>query len=177
MSTTTPIARQKILSPHGPIEIKADDHGVVRVQWTPQARNRDGSATANETCQRAAEQLTAYLAGDLKEFDLPLTPAGSEFQQRIWRALSQIPYGRTRTYGEIAAICGRPKGAQAVGAACGANPIPLIIPCHRVLAAGHLGGFAYGLVTKRWLLELEKTRQVQRSLFDLEEGPLSSKPL
>ncbi len=169
MNPTHPIARLKIPSPHGPLEIGADDRGVVRVKWTPQARNCDGSATANETCQRAAEQLTAYLVGDLKEFDLPLTPSGSEFQQRIWRALAQIPYGRTRTYGEIAALCGRPKGAQAVGAACGANPIPLIIPCHRVLAAGHLGGFAYGLKTKRWLLELEKARQVQRSLFDLED--------
>lgn len=167
MPSTEAIAQLKIESPRGPIEIRASEQGLVRVRWTAEARSLEGPAAAAQHCRRAAEQLRAYLARELRDFDLDLAPPGSDFQHRAWRQMARIPYGSTQTYGELAAACGVPEGAQAIGAACGANPIPMIVPCHRVLASGHLGGFAYGLATKRWLLELEETRGVPRLLFDL----------
>ena len=105
---------------------------------------------------RARDQLHAYFDGALEVFDLQLAPPGTAFQQRVWRALMEIPWGRTRTYGELAA--GLRSSARAVGGACGRNPIPIISPCHRVLAAGgSLGGYSGdgGLETKAALLRLE----------------------
>lgn len=103
----------------------------------------------------AARQLHAYAAGDLREFDLPLAPAGGDLQQRVMAAMRAIPFGETRTYGEIAAGVGAP--AQAVGQCCGANPIPVIIPCHRVTGTGKLGGFSApgGVESKVMLLRHE----------------------
>jgi methylated-DNA-[protein]-cysteine S-methyltransferase len=101
-------------------------------------------------------QLTAYFAGDLKHFDLPLHLAGTEFQRRVWTTLGQIPYGETRTYGWLARAVGSPAASRAVGAANGANPIPIILPCHRVIGStGALAGFGGGIETKRFLLQLE----------------------
>ncbi|WP_304438695.1 methylated-DNA--[protein]-cysteine S-methyltransferase [Angustibacter sp. Root456] len=102
-------------------------------------------------------QLDAYFARELREFDLPLAPRGSAFQQRVWAALREIPWGQTRSYGEIAARLGLgPEASRAVGTANGANPIPVIVPCHRVIGAdGTLTGFAGGLPRKRFLLDLE----------------------
>jgi methylated-DNA-[protein]-cysteine S-methyltransferase len=98
----------------------------------------------------------AYLQGRLRSFDLPLAPAGTPFQRQVWEGMAKIPYGATQSYGELARKVKNPGATQAVGSACGANPIPLIIPCHRVLAAaGRLGGFGLGLDAKRWLLDLE----------------------
>jgi methylated-DNA-[protein]-cysteine S-methyltransferase len=104
----------------------------------------------------AAEQLAAYAEGDLTEFDLPLRPAGSEFQRSVWQRLLHIPYGVTTTYGQVAAGVGRPKGSRAVGAAVGSNPISIVIPCHRVIGAnGSLTGYGGGLDNKVALLKLE----------------------
>ncbi len=108
----------------------------------------------------AIEQIFAYLNGTLRSFDLPLAPDGTEFQRRVWRELGAIPYGETRSYGEIATKVGIPKGARAVGGAVGANPLPIIIPCHRVLCSdGKLGGFGGNterdLALKCYLLGLE----------------------
>lgn len=101
----------------------------------------------------AAAQLRAWLEGRLRDFDLPLMPAGTAFQQEVWAALRQIPYGATRTYREQALAIGRPAAVRAVGAANGRNPIPILIPCHRVIGAdGSLTGFGGGLPAKRWLL-------------------------
>ncbi|HSC47403.1 MAG TPA: methylated-DNA--[protein]-cysteine S-methyltransferase [Gammaproteobacteria bacterium] len=106
--------------------------------------------------REAARQLKAYFDGRLKTFDLPLAPQGTEFQMQVWRALQTIPYGRTWSYGEIARRLGRPEASRAVGAANGQNPIPVIIPCHRVIGAdGSLTGFGGGLPIKRRLLTLE----------------------
>jgi methylated-DNA-[protein]-cysteine S-methyltransferase len=106
--------------------------------------------------RRAIGQLDEYFAGTRREFDLPLAPSGTEFQLACWRALTEIPYGETRSYGEQAARIGRPDRARAVGAANGANPIAIIQPCHRVIGAdGSLVGFGGGLETKRRLLDLE----------------------
>ena len=101
-------------------------------------------------------QLDAYFAGDLQEFDLPLAPVGTEFQHSVWNALTEIPFGQTWSYGQLARHISRPKASRAVGAANGLNPIPVIIPCHRVIGSnGKLTGFGGGLKTKQFLLNLE----------------------
>jgi len=112
----------------------------------------------------AIRQLRDYFAGRRTGFDLPLAPEGTPFQQAVWRQLQDIPYGGTISYGELARRVGNPKASRAVGAANGANPIPIVIPCHRVIGAdGRLTGFGGGLPVKRALLDLE-TRAVARSL-------------
>jgi len=103
------------------------------------------------------DEFDAYFSGKSKEFDLRYRPAGTEFQKVIWRKLLEIPYGETRTYSEIAEIIGRPKAVRAVGSACGSNPIPFLIPCHRVIGKdGSLTGYAGGIENKKFLLEFEK---------------------
>jgi O-6-methylguanine DNA methyltransferase len=109
--------------------------------------------------QEAIKQLDAYFAGDLVEFDLKLTPHGTPFQKSVWAALQSIPYGRTISYGDLANQLNNPEGMRAVGAANGQNPIPIIIPCHRVIASdGSLGGYTGGLEIKHQLLELERQK-------------------
>jgi methylated-DNA-[protein]-cysteine S-methyltransferase len=109
--------------------------------------------------RRARDQLEAYFDDELTVFDLPLAPAGTPYQRRVWRALCAIPYGETRTYLDIARDAGG--SARSVGQANGRNPIPIMIPCHRVVATTHLGGYSggEGLATKRWLLALEARAQ------------------
>ncbi|HEY90110.1 MAG TPA: methylated-DNA--[protein]-cysteine S-methyltransferase [Thermoflexia bacterium] len=114
----------------------------------------------------AQEQLAAYFAGSEREFGLPLDLRGTPFQRAVWIALLQIPYGETRTYGEIAAAVGRPAAARAVGQAVGANPVSIIVPCHRVLGAGGtLTGYGGGLQRKRGLLQLEHAAFQGEMLF------------
>ncbi|PIE55334.1 MAG: cysteine methyltransferase [Dethiosulfovibrio peptidovorans] len=104
----------------------------------------------------AVEQLQAYFAGELSRFDLPLAPEGTAFQRTVWRALTEIPYGQTISYGQLAASIGRPSACRAVGGANGKNPIPVVIPCHRVIGSdGSLTGFSSGLSLKRRLLAIE----------------------
>lgn len=115
--------------------------------------------------KEAARQLQDYLAGKLREFDLPLAPAGTEFMQRVWESLRTIPYGETRSYQEIAQAVGHRKAARAVGLACNRNPIPIFIPCHRVIGAGgRLTGYRGGLDIKSHLLDLEKMQASQAPL-------------
>lgn len=105
-------------------------------------------------------QLGEYFAGERTVFDLPLAMAGTDFQRAVWAELMRIPYGRTISYGELARRVGNPAASRAVGSANGRNPIPIIVPCHRVIASGgKLGGFGGGLDTKQWLLSHEATRQ------------------
>ncbi len=107
--------------------------------------------------QETQRQVLAYLAGTLCGFSLPLAPQGTSFQKEVWQALQAIPYGETRSYQQVAAAVGRPKACRAVGSANGANPLVLVIPCHRVLrSGGALGGYAYGLDIKQELLALEQ---------------------
>jgi len=109
--------------------------------------------------KEAARQLDSYFAGELKEFSLPLEPSGTAFMKQVWAALCEIPYGKTATYGEIAGKVGRPKAARAVGLANNRNPIPIFIPCHRVIGTdGSLTGYRGGLEMKKRLLELEKIK-------------------
>jgi methylated-DNA-[protein]-cysteine S-methyltransferase len=112
---------------------------------------RDGDAFAD-----LRQQLTRYFRGQLEQFDLPLAPVGTPFQLEVWEALRAIPYGQTRSYADIARSIGRPKACRAVGAANGANPLPIVVPCHRVVGSdGSLTGFGGGVEVKRALLELE----------------------
>ena len=116
----------------------------------------DGSGPAGAVLARTREQLNEYFARTRTTFDLPLDPAGSAFERRVWDALRAIPYGSTMSYGEVARRLGDPRATRAVGAANGKNAIPIIVPCHRVVGArGELTGFGGGLDRKRWLLEHE----------------------
>lgn len=125
----------------------------------PTAEQLPSQFQAEEDSSAAAllqNQIDAWAAGQLKEFTIPLKPKGSSFQHAVWEAARQIPYGQTRTYGQLAAALGKAGGARAVGNALGANPILLLIPCHRILAAnGKLGGFSAGLDLKRCMLARE----------------------
>ena len=151
-------------SPVGPLTIVSED-GQVRCLYMDLQRHRpddDKLGEPNplgrevEPFKAAADQLDAYFAGELTTFDLPLAPRGSEFQQRVWAALQEIPYGQTESYGELAERIGSPGGARAVGLANGKNPIGIIIPCHRVVGSdGSLTGYGGGIDRKRQLLDLE----------------------
>lgn len=135
----------------------------LRGRWPGEGRD-DGNALLREACA----QIRAYFAGTLQVFDLPCAPRGTEFQQSVWRLLMQIPYSQTRTYLQLSDELAMQNGARAVGTANGANPLPVIVPCHRVIATGGgLGGYAYGLELKRRLLELEgaKIGPLQEELF------------
>lgn len=138
-------------SPVGRLTIEERDGRIVAIGWGEGAGG-NGSPLLAE----AARQLAAYFAGCLHDFDLPLAAAGSPFERRVWAAMQQIPYGQTRSYGELAVIVD--SAPRAVGGACGKNPIPIVIPCHRVLARNGLGGYSGdgGLATKQRLLDLEK---------------------
>lgn len=110
--------------------------------------------------EAAKRELLEYLEGRRREFDLPLKPEGTEFQKRVWKALLTIPYGETRSYGQIAAQIGNPKACRAVGMANHKNPLPIVIPCHRVIGSGgSLVGYGGGLDRKVWLLKLENPKQ------------------
>jgi len=138
-------------SPVGDLTISAEDDRIVAMDW---GWGRDQTATP--LLREAKKQLEGYFDGKLRKFDLPLSPEGSTFQKKVWRAMVKIPYGKTETYGAVAQKLG--SSARSVGTACGRNPIPILIPCHRIVAAGRgLGGYsgAGGLKTKTALLRLE----------------------
>ena len=124
--------------------------GTIAFEGPPNAMSDDGLLTEAET------QLRAYFAGDLRHFDLPLSAQGTEFQRRVWRAVAAIPYGSRTTYSALAEAIGRPQACRAVGAANSRNPLPIVVPCHRVVgASGALTGYGGGLEVKRALLALE----------------------
>ena len=145
-------------SPIGRLTAAADDTGL---RWLlfPQNRHepvREGWQRNARPFSALRTQLAAYFAGELRDFDLPLAPQGTAFQQSAWAALRTIPYGETRSYRDQALAIGNPKGVRAVGLANGRNPLPIIIPCHRVIGAnGSMTGFGGGIDTKRFLLDLE----------------------
>jgi methylated-DNA-[protein]-cysteine S-methyltransferase len=148
-------------SPIGELLLTASDSALTGV-WFPGkgkvtcAPVNDGRGPANAVLARACEQLVEYFAGTRTTFAVPLEPAGTPFQRRVWEALRAIPYGATLSYSELARRLGDVRATRAVGAANGRNPIPIIVPCHRVVGAdGSLTGFGGGLDRKRWLLEHE----------------------
>ena len=140
-------------SPCGRLKIGYTDTAIRYVLFT----NEQGSGTSSELSELAAMQLQEYFAGKRKTFDLPLELIGTDFQKKVWTALSEIPYGETRSYKDIAERIGQPKACRAVGGANNKNPISIIIPCHRVIGAdSRLVGYGGGLDNKKLLLELER---------------------
>ena len=144
-------------SPVGRLALEADRDVLTGVRWVDDA-DTAGAATGTGVLKETARQLDLYFARRLTRFDLPLAARGTDFQKRVWAAMCEIPYGETATYGGLAMALG--SGPRAVGMACGRNPIPIVVPCHRVLASGgREGGFSggRGLPTKRQLLAIEGT--------------------
>lgn len=148
-------------SPLGALFAMASEKGleVLSFQRQPgvsQASSLNQSGAPFEILQETCQQLTEYFEGQRQTFDLPLAPQGTDFQREVWQELLNIPFGQTLSYGELAERVGKPKAARAVGSANGKNPLCLVIPCHRVIAAdGGLGGYAYGLSIKEQLLAHE----------------------
>ena len=155
--------RKVMHSPIGRLMLEEEDGALVRVAFEREIpagieeQMEELPLQAKEVLEKAERQLDEYFAGERKVFNLPLAPKGTEFQKKVWAALCDIPYGETRSYGEIAAAVGNPKASRAVGMANHRNPISIIVPCHRVIGAdGRLVGFGGGLWIKEKLLKLEK---------------------
>ena len=145
----------EIAAPVGKIIVMADDEAVTHIELSAKHRPA-GKPKLNAVLTRAQKQLVEYFTGKRENFDLPLKPEGTAFQQKVWKALAKIPFGQTRSYGQIAKAVNSPAASRAVGAACGRNPLPIVIPCHRVVGStGSLTGFGGGLSMKEWLLKHE----------------------
>lgn len=152
-------------SPWGSLRLLATERGLCRVilpteegveRWVARFLPGRTAVEGGRLLQEATEQLEHYWAGRLHTFDLPLDLYGTTFQKAVWQALQTIPYGQTWSYAQVAAAIGRPQATRAVGAAVAANPLPIVIPCHRVIRAdGSLGGYGGGVEMKRSLLRLE----------------------
>jgi methylated-DNA-[protein]-cysteine S-methyltransferase len=162
-----PLFWSELHSPIGPLLLVASHRGLRQLRFP-----EDGALAAREPSwlrddARLApvrRQLRAYFAAELRRFALALDPVGTPFQQSVWELLASIPWGETTSYGALAARLGRPGAARAVGAANGANPLPIVLPCHRVIGAdGSLTGFGGGLAAKRWLLRHEGCGQVEQT--------------
>jgi methylated-DNA-[protein]-cysteine S-methyltransferase len=152
-----------LTSPLGTLRLVARADELVGIylpdQAAPAADEREAPVLVE-----AASQLREYIAGERRAFDLSLAPEGTAFQRLVWRALLAIPYGETRSYGEIARAIGRPAASRAVGAANGRNPLSIVVPCHRVVgASGELTGYAGGIAAKQWLLAHEAAASGARS--------------
>jgi methylated-DNA-[protein]-cysteine S-methyltransferase len=164
------IQYRTIDSPIGPLTLAGRGSLLTNLRMVDQTYEPSHAGWSPEPSAfaKAVDQLHAYFAGELTDFDIELDLRGTEFQQRVWKALLTIPYGETRSYGEIAEQIGAPGCARAVGLANGHNPIAIVVPCHRVIGAnGSLTGYGGGLDRKRSLLELEKRRtSVDLTLFD-----------
>jgi methylated-DNA-[protein]-cysteine S-methyltransferase len=149
----------EVPSPIGPLTVVGQDGALIRLAMSPATRlePEELGEQSDEEFAEVVRQLAEYFAGERTAFDLPLRPEGSDFELAVWHQLTLIPYGETRSYGQVAKAVGEPGGAQAVGAANGRNPLAIVVPCHRVIGAdGALVGFGGGLPRKRFLLDLEQ---------------------
>ena len=152
-------------SPIGPLLIETNDKALTHISLPQNGRQPSEAPSigelrkeegAPEILEEVVRQLTEYFAGERTEFDLPIELDGTEFQRDVWTSLAEIPYGKTVSYADLATMVGRPSAFRAVGQANGANPIPIVLPCHRVIASGGgIGGYGGGLPMKRQLLGLE----------------------
>ncbi len=152
-------ATRCLASPVGLLRISADARGVTAIDRVTKRHKvqHSGDAKARSHAETAVTQLREYFDGQRRHFDVPLHMHGTEFQQRAWKTMRKIRYGATMSYAQQARAMGSPKAVRAVGSANGANPIPIIVPCHRVIASdGSLGGYALGLKMKQFLLEIER---------------------
>lgn len=154
----SPIGRLLLAGDEGYLKFVGFPEGKGKVEPQPEWRQNEDGLRESKT------QLEEYFAGSRKEFDLKLAPGGTKFQLAVLEALQNIPYGETRSYGFIAKVVGKPKASRAVGAANGRNPLPIVIPCHRVIGEnGSLTGFGGGLATKQYLINLESADLFQHS--------------
>ncbi|MDG4861312.1 methylated-DNA--[protein]-cysteine S-methyltransferase [Streptomyces sp. T-3] len=156
-------------SPYGPLTLVATD-GVLSGLYMTDQRHRPAEETFGvpdeEPFGEVIQQLEAYFKGELTDFDLPLHLSGTDFQRKVWAELQKIPYGETRSYGELAEALGNPAASRAVGLANGKNPVGIIVPCHRVVGAnGSLTGYGGGLARKQRLLEFEGGAEPEQALF------------
>ena len=146
-------------SPLGPLHLLANGDALVSLRFageSPAAEDEAPTAPPHPVLGLAASQLAEYFAGERRRFSVPLHLAGTPFQQAVWQALQTVPYGEQRSYQWLAAQVGRPRATRAVGSANGRNPLPILVPCHRVIRAdGSLGGYSSGLAIKHWLLAHE----------------------
>ena len=150
------IYRDQLSTPLGTLTLEATDRGLSSVRFPNRAEPFSDQSPDNPAISQAKRELTDYFAGELKQFSVPLDWQGTAFQQSVWEALTHIPYGETVSYADIARAIGRPKSARPTGGAVGANPLPIIVPCHRVIGSDQsLTGFTGGLNIKVSLLELE----------------------
>ncbi len=145
------MAEQSLSTPLGALRIRSDGSMLTEISFSASVLDQPDSLT-----ELACRQISEYFAGSRQAFSLPLLIRGTPFAQSVYRALLEIPYGQTTTYGLLAARAGYPGAARAVGSAMRKNPLVLVVPCHRVLAANGLGGYSCGLEKKRWLLLLEQ---------------------
>ena len=150
------LAQRSLRTPIGVLRVTASDRGVTNIDRVARASSQRGTPAAQRQADRAVRELREYFAGQRTTFSVPLQLDGTPFQQRAWAAMRKIRHGRTISYAQQAAAMRAPRAARAVGSANGANPVPIIVPCHRVVASnGGLGGYSLGLAMKRWLLEHE----------------------
>ncbi|MGA1453869.1 MAG: methylated-DNA--[protein]-cysteine S-methyltransferase [Ilumatobacteraceae bacterium] len=157
------LAQRWLRTPIGVLRVTASDRGVTNIDRVAMKSNRvacqssqRGTSAAQRQADRAVRELREYFAGKRTRFTVPVQLEGTPFQERAWATMSKIPYGRTMSYAEQATAMRAPRAVRAVGSANGANPVPIIVPCHRVVASnGGLGGYALGLAMKRWLLAHE----------------------
>lgn len=157
------LAQRWLRTPIGVLRVTASDRGVTNIDRVAMKSNRvarqssqRGTSAAQRQADRAVRELREYFAGKRTRFTVPVQLEGTPFQERAWATMRKIPYGRTMSYAEQATAMRAPRAVRAVGSANGANPVPIIVPCHRVVASnGGLGGYALGLAMKRWLLAHE----------------------
>ncbi len=151
----TTLNYQHLESPIGTLRLLSDGQALVRIEFENHLQE-DGDQRCDAVLEKTAAQLQQYFAGERRHFELPLAPGGTDFQQGVWNQLRAIPFGELRTYRDVAVSVGNLKAVRAVGVANGRNPIPIVVPCHRVVGSnGKLTGFAGGLNVKRKLLALE----------------------
>lgn len=142
----------------GKLYICTDDRGVTCVSLGSLPKNFTGEEEETFLSDQCAQELNEYLEGSRKDFTVPVSFKGTDFQNKVWQELCKIPYGQTKTYGQIAAAVGSKEGVRAVGGACNKNPLMIIVPCHRVVGAnGKLTGYALGLKLKKQLLDMESS--------------------
>lgn len=157
-----PVNRIRLETPVGTLLFEAKNNAVCAIRL---AGETDAAvpftAPKDSVLEIAAREMGEYFAGKRTKFTFPMQAEGTPFQQKVWQALNTIPYGETRTYGDVALQVGNPKGARAVGGACNKNPLWIAVPCHRVLGTGRsLTGYAYGISMKQALLSLEQTKRM-----------------
>ena len=153
----TSVSTVTISSPMGPIRITSNAEGIREIAFVKSARS---SSPTDPVASEASSQLSQYISGTRTSFDLTLAATGTPFQRAVWKALLAVPFGSTCTYGDIARAIGKPKAVRAVGQAVGANPIAIVVPCHRILPAHGkgIGNYASGVPRKKWLLARESDR-------------------